>query len=190
MPTKKKNNDYMIYFYGILFIILFLIVLQFDSKILEVIIGLRNNILDKAMLMITSNNMQIALLLLASGIVYLKNKKKLLHLWLSVAISIMLSILLKIIIARQRPLIEGISTISNLIKESYLTWDFSFPSNHTAFVFAMLLFMPKKWFWFWLIIAIIIAFSRVYLGLHYLSDVIAGAFLGLFVSHLIIKKIK
>ena len=32
--------------------------------------------------------------------------------------------------------------------------------------------------WFWIILAIVIAISRLYLGVHYMSDVIAGAVIG------------
>jgi undecaprenyl-diphosphatase len=37
----------------------------------------------------------------------------------------------------------------------------------------------KKWAWAGIIWAIIIAYSQVYVGVHYPSDVLAGALLGL-----------
>jgi undecaprenyl-diphosphatase len=37
---------------------------------------------------------------------------------------------------------------------------------------------------FWLGFAILVAFSRVYFGVHYLSDVIAGAFIGYLIGYL------
>jgi undecaprenyl-diphosphatase len=63
---------------------------------------------------------------------------------------------------------------------------FSMPSNHAAnaFAFAMpfyFLFRSKLRYAF-LIIAILVSFSRVYVGVHYPSDVVAGACLGTIAS--------
>jgi len=58
---------------------------------------------------------------------------------------------------------------------------FSFPSGHTAaafvMVFALFHFYPA-FFGIILITACLIAMSRVYLGLHYPTDILGGIFLG------------
>ncbi len=60
---------------------------------------------------------------------------------------------------------------------------YSFPSGHsaTAFgIFVLMMFLPaKQWQKFlWLFIAILTAFSRVYLSQHFFRDILAGAFIG------------
>jgi undecaprenyl-diphosphatase len=60
---------------------------------------------------------------------------------------------------------------------------FSFPSSHAVNNFAAALilafFFPRTKWWFFGFAAIV-AFSRVYVGVHYPSDVIGGAVIGLF----------
>lgn len=60
---------------------------------------------------------------------------------------------------------------------------FTFPSGHTAEAFLLMLFIcllfDKKWIKYGaIIIAVIMAFSRVYLSKHFLIDTIGGAILG------------
>ncbi len=58
----------------------------------------------------------------------------------------------------------------------------SFPSNHALNTFAQAglfyTFYPEKWIWFFSA-AGLISFSRIYCGVHYPSDVIAGGALGI-----------
>lgn len=59
----------------------------------------------------------------------------------------------------------------------------SFPSGHSASVFALALFLTfitknKKWGWVFGLIAVITAYSRVYLAQHFFEDIYAGACIG------------
>lgn len=69
----------------------------------------------------------------------------------------------------------------------------SFPSGHAAFFFALALivfFWNKKWGAWYFIFAIINAFARVFVGVHWPLDVLGGAVVGLvsgFIVHLLIK---
>ena len=68
--------------------------------------------------------------------------------------------------------------------------NFSFPSNHAAnmsglaMVFSAIYRTYKSLFW---TIAVIVIFSRVYIGVHYPSDVISGCVLGSLYGLLLIK---
>lgn len=71
----------------------------------------------------------------------------------------------------------------------------SFPSSHTYICFAVavstILYGHKKLGYFLLLIAILVALSRIGAGLHYPSDVIGGALLGTvsgIVSYLLVRK--
>lgn len=66
----------------------------------------------------------------------------------------------------------------------------SFPSGHTASVFALVTILAlftknKKICFFYLMAAILVAYSRIYLSQHFLSDVLAGALIGVTVATLV-----
>lgn len=65
--------------------------------------------------------------------------------------------------------------------------DFSFPSGHTAASFAAVMSLylagEKKMWRPALALAILIAFSRMYLYVHYLTDIIGGILTGIFAGY-------
>jgi len=58
----------------------------------------------------------------------------------------------------------------------------SFPSGHSATALSVAIFLAllfPRWRFFWFFGGVIVAFSRIFLNQHYVSDVIAGSFLGI-----------
>ena len=105
--------------------------------------------------------------------------------------SVVVSYVLKILIARPRPfLFHSLSILAITFKDNYLTWNSSFPSFHAVLVFCALPILSKefrklKWAWFGF--AVIIALSRVYLGAHFFSDVLCGAIIGYLIGLIFVK---
>ena len=87
---------------------------------------------------------------------------------------------LKFLVQRQRPLFF-LEVASKLSKGPGEILDPSFPSGHAAFSFMMATLLAL-WFPRYRIIFFIVAgfvgWTRIYLGLHYPTDVIAGVLLG------------
>lgn len=53
--------------------------------------------------------------------------------------------------------------------------DYGFPSNHAAVAFALMIaFINKPTYPFFLAFAVFVSFTRVYLGMHSVDDVLAG----------------
>lgn len=106
--------------------------------------------------------------------------------FISAGLVLVLNLLIKEIVHRDRPFIE----LGDAINSIYYPSGYSFPSSHSATTFGLVLplifFLGKgkmQYFirGFFLIFAILVAFSRVFLGVHYLSDIMAGTGLGFLV---------
>jgi undecaprenyl-diphosphatase len=182
---------------GIIFlsiwVILFLACFYFDNFLVQSVSLLRNNILDNFFLLITFVSSEIILFfILTAMFLWTENKRGwILPLWICLVGSAVISFLLKIIVQRARPFQLGlVSLISNLQSSSYEIWNFSFPSFQSMLVFSaipILAYNFPKLKKFWIVFAVLVAFSRIYFGVHFFSDVIAGAAIGYLIGILILK---
>lgn len=101
---------------------------------------------------------------------------------------------LKPLVSRPRPWLD-VEGLINLVGESAYR---SFPSGHStsafAFAFALLFGAPKKWMkWVAMIVAVLMALSRLYVGVHYPTDIVGGLLVGLLAGWLawqLCKRIK
>ncbi|WP_304508408.1 phosphatase PAP2 family protein [Anaerotignum sp.] len=147
--------------------------------------------LDKPMILISTlgNN---GFLWIALAVIFfsLGNKKKpwrawgILLLFCLAANILVCNVLLKPMVARIRPYdLLGYDILVPRLA------DFSFPSGHTSASFAaaaVIYTMNKKWGIVVFIFAALMGFSRLYLGVHFPSDVLAGALLGWIVARVVI----
>jgi len=89
--------------------------------------------------------------------------------------------LLKVLIARPRPCHE-LSQIHLLVNCGV---GFSLPSSHATNVFgqaALFSYHVKEARWYLILFASLVALSRIFVGVHYPLDILAGGMLGLFVG--------
>lgn len=92
------------------------------------------------------------------------------------------NVILKNAVARPRPyLSEEFKPFWQAVGE-HTESEFSFPSGHTTVTMtsmtALFLSANKKWSWIGFVFSLIMGLTRVYLVVHYLTDVIAGLIVG------------
>ena len=158
-----------------------------EFNILYTINSLHNEILDKIMILITSLGNSGFIWILIDIILTLKEKTRkcgilmLVSMFIGVIIG---NIFIKNLVARQRPcwIDENIKLLIKCPK------DYSFPSGHTMASFAastIIWLYNKKIGIITICLSFLIAFSRMYLFVHFPTDVIAGMLLGIAIALLV-----
>jgi undecaprenyl-diphosphatase len=176
---------------------------SFDVRIFRFLNGtIANPSFDAVMPWITDfNNWRIAVILIWSALVIFgKSRARWLALVLLVVIAAsdqLASSVIKPLIERMRPCEvlgsvhlwygpEGWITTPTEVTRSYKA-SFSFPSSHAANITASMLLLGlvyRRWLWPLLAVAFAVSFSRIYIGVHWPSDVAVGMALGALVAWL------
>lgn len=162
-----------------------------------------NNTFLNSFFIFLGNYLKIILIAIAIAFVILlyfkKRKKESLILFFSLLIGYLLEEIIKFLVHRARP-------INQLVLET----DYSFPSGHSIYViilFSLLIYFYRgqiknkllriTFISINVFLILLVGFSRIYLGVHWFTDVIGGYAMGffifnfvLFLSQLFIKKSK
>lgn len=174
----------------IMFIILGILALNdltssFDNFIYKIVISIKSDTLTKVLQFITSLANYKSILfynILILLYILLKKKDKLLIIPLNSILSVIFNNIFKLIFRRNRPLIIALITESG----------YSYPSGHA--MISILFFGTISYVisnsnikynkiirWSLAIFIILIGISRIYLGVHYASDIIGGYLLGMII---------
>ena len=162
---------------------------QLDTGIFLFLNSLHSPFWDKVMWFVSGRIEWIPLYLIMAGWVVYRFR------WRAIAIIIFVIILIiasdltsvrlfKEIFHRPRPCKNiDIQHLVHLVND-YCSGKYGFVSSHAANTFALasftsLLFRNKIYSWFIFFWAIIVSYSRIYLGVHYPGDVLGGLLLGI-----------
>lgn len=162
---------------------------QIDAAVLHAVQSSANSALDFLMLIITFVGNPAFWFIVATFIYWQGRRKDSFFLMTLVMCVAALVGVLKPMIARLRPSAEEFRVLTGDL--SYVHFAeynnmYSFPSGHAAMIasaysyFAN--FVSKRKKSILIVLVLIVAFSRMYLGAHFISDVIAGLVLGYFIG--------
>ena len=160
-------------------------ILQIDFAILDFVQKhFRSEVCDEIMKFVTALGNYGAFYIVTTLILLIYAKTRTAGTKLAIAQitgAIICSVILKNVVGRIRPFnIRDFDLLINAPK------DFSFPSGHTlhAFVCASVIYTAnRKWGIAAYILAFVMGFSRIYLYVHYPSDVLTGAVLGVAIGY-------
>lgn len=163
-----------------------------ELQLLHMLQGLHEEWLDAVMIFVTTlgNGGFIWIVLSVVLIVIPRTRKCGLGMLLAMAITFLLgNLILKNIIARPRPFAVDTSVMLLIPKPS----EYSFPSGHTSSSFAAactLYAYYRKPGVAALLVAGMIAFSRMYLFVHYPTDILGGMLIGGLIALLVFRYTK
>jgi undecaprenyl-diphosphatase len=145
--------------------------------------------LDPVMIALTSFKTWMPVYIIAAGLLLYYKRWTGLRLIISMTVlagllDLSTNRIIKPVIARERPC-NVQPSIQWLRLPDGGRGGFGFPSSHAvnnfgAAMFFLVVFPKRKWLYLLLIMAAIISITRPYLGLHYPSDTLAGAIIGVF----------
>lgn len=154
---------------------------SFDAGVFRAINEAAYPALDVVMPFITNKANFYGVIIFGIAVILIKERKKgaqgLALLIMAVLLSDFIANILKHAVGRLRPC----NVLDNVRLLAGCTKSFSFPSGHATTIFAAMVFLSVRYRRYapvFMAMAVAVAYSRVYVGVHYPLDTVGGALLG------------
>ncbi|MCG8411171.1 MAG: phosphatase PAP2 family protein [Bacteroidales bacterium] len=168
---------------------------QLDTTIFKFINGIHSPVWDEIMWWISGTKSWIPLYIVIIGFIVYKFRWRALISLICIALVVTLADQISVkafkeVFERLRPCHNpSLQSIVHLVHNK-CGGQYGFVSSHAANTFAIAVFLSKlfnkKGFtWFILIWALVVSYSRIYLGVHYPFDILCGAILGSIIGYLV-----
>ncbi|PKL01527.1 MAG: hypothetical protein CVV56_00670 [Tenericutes bacterium HGW-Tenericutes-1] len=156
----------------------------FEIEIILWLQSFRSDFLDSLFEFITMFGEELVIIAILGYLYWSYDKKTAEKIGITVFISLVLNAFIKTLVMRERPYVVD-SRVAAIRQQT--AGGYSFPSGHTqgaASIFSSVaIWFKKRWLTVVSIVIIVaVAISRMYLGVHFLSDVIIGGLLGVGIS--------
>ncbi len=139
-------------------------------------------ILDFIFLIITQLGNPVLWFVISAWLFWLGKEKKSVLIATIILFNALIVGIIKVFVSRPRP---------SILQLEETTTNYSFPSGHSSTITAIYSFFEKKVKTkqkvLYIILVFLTALSRIYLGVHYVSDVIIGVLLGYLIGKLVLK---
>ncbi len=148
-----------------------------DYFFVEAIKSIQHPLLTAIARVVTNLSSYFVILALVALFLHRKKKESAMNLVVYTLVDMFLLVSLKSLVNRPRPEGHPPKALLSLRPNS------SFPSGHTSRAFFLAPFLSREYGvrLLWYTLAILVAFSRIYLGVHYFTDIVFGAITGTFV---------
>ncbi|MFH1332036.1 MAG: phosphatase PAP2 family protein, partial [archaeon] len=171
-------------------VLLFFVSLFFDDYIAFFFLTLRNPVFDYVAVLFSYTWFHIFLFLVVPFfLIWVDSKRSAILFGLSIGLVALITFILKFLVLRPRPFAALALPLVASLSYSFSWFNSSFPSSHASTSFSSLAAVEKlqKLRAVWFLLVLVSVLTRLYAGLHYFSDVIAGALLGYFLTFFIMK---